>query len=166
MALILETHMKKVRQDLEASMMIPHKAKGFKIGKRSTLSPVKDFTVNLVHRCYICDRIQDFLDRYMDTFFYLWKKDASFRVLFTASKGFCIEHFGHLYDIGEHVLKDKDFQVFQADLITIQQINFNRVIEDLEWFITKFDYRFEKESWKESKDAVSRSIQKLSSFKP
>ncbi|MCF8019932.1 MAG: DUF6062 family protein [Vallitaleaceae bacterium] len=165
MALILETHMKRVRQDLEGTLMQPSKAKGIKIGKRATLSPVKDFTDHLVHQCYICDRIQDFLDRYMDTFFYLWKKDPSFRVLFTSSKGFCIKHFGHLYDIGDHVLKDKDFQVFQADLIRIQQTNYDRVIEDLEWFITKFDYRYEKEPWKQSKDAVSRSIQKLSSYK-
>jgi len=168
MALILETHMKKVRQDLEAIWMKPHQQKRFKIGKHTALNPVKDFADTLVQHCYICNRLQDFLDRYMDTFFYLWKKDPSFRVLFSDSKGFCIKHFGQLYDIGERVLKDKDFQDFKAGLILIQQSNFDRVIEDLEWFITKFDYRFENESWKQSKDAVSRSIQKLSglSLKP
>ncbi|PKM65599.1 MAG: hypothetical protein CVU95_14815 [Firmicutes bacterium HGW-Firmicutes-2] len=165
MALILESHMKKVRQDLE-DRMNSDKPKGFKMGKRTALDPVKDFTDTLVDHCYICDRIQDFLDRYMDTFFYLWKKDSSFRVLVTASKGFCIKHFGQLYGIGEHVLKDKDFQDFKTDLIAIQQTNFDRVIKDLEWFITKFDYRYENESWKQSKDAVSRSIQKLSGIKP
>ncbi|MDF1616690.1 DUF6062 family protein [Petrocella sp. FN5] len=166
MALILETHMKKVRQDLEAAVMKPYKSKSFHIGKRTVLSPVKDFTEKMVHQCYICDRVEDFLDHYLDTFFYLWKKDTSFRDLFMVSKGFCIRHFGHLYDRGEYVLKDKDFQAFKTNLIAIQQSNFDRVIGDLEWFISKFDYRYEKEPWKQSKDAVSRSIQKISDFKP
>ncbi len=39
-----------------------------------------------------------------------------------------------------------------------------RVIDDLEWFIDKFDYRNENEPWKNSKDAVQRSILKTNSY--
>ena len=35
---------------------------------------------------------------------------------------------------------------------------------DLEWFIDKFDYRNENEPWKNSKDAVQRSILKTNSY--
>jgi hypothetical protein len=33
-----------------------------------------------------------------------------------------------------------------------------RVNDDLEWFINKFDYRFQDEPWKNSKDAIPRTI--------
>ena len=39
--------------------------------------------------------------------------------------------------------------------------NLARVQMDLDWFIEKFDYRNTSAPWKNSKDAVSRSMQKL-----
>ena len=41
------------------------------------------------------------------------------------------------------------------------QDNLARVQGDLDWFIEKFDYRNASADWKNSKDAVSRSMQKL-----
>jgi hypothetical protein len=41
------------------------------------------------------------------------------------------------------------------------QENMARVKGDLDWFIAKFDYRNAGADWKNSKDAVSRSMQKL-----
>ena len=39
-----------------------------------------------------------------------------------------------------------------------------RVNGDLDWFIKKFDYRFQNEPWKNSKDAIQRSILKTNSL--
>jgi hypothetical protein len=33
--------------------------------------------------------------------------------------------------------------------------------EDIKWFIKKFDYRYEEEPWKNSKDSVERTIKFL-----
>jgi hypothetical protein len=33
--------------------------------------------------------------------------------------------------------------------------------EDVKWFIKKFDYRYEEEPWKNSKDSVERAIKFL-----
>ena len=38
-----------------------------------------------------------------------------------------------------------------------------KVEEDIDWFIQKFDYRFKDEPWKNSKDALQRTILKVSS---
>jgi len=38
-----------------------------------------------------------------------------------------------------------------------------RIEGELSWFIDKFDYRYKDEPWKNSKDALPRSIQKVSS---
>ena len=34
----------------------------------------------------------------------------------------------------------------------------DRTIEDVEWFIKKFDYRYKDEPWKNSKDALVRTL--------
>ena len=39
-----------------------------------------------------------------------------------------------------------------------------RVADDLEWFIDKFDYRHKDEPWKNSKDALPRAMNKLNSI--
>lgn len=44
--------------------------------------------------------------------------------------------------------------------------NLARVQGDLDWFIAKFDYRNAAADWKNSKDAVSRSMQKLQGIHP
>ena len=36
----------------------------------------------------------------------------------------------------------------------------DRIQEDISWFIKKFDYRYENESWKNSKDAGERTVNK------
>ena len=41
-----------------------------------------------------------------------------------------------------------------------------RVQEDLEWFIAKFDYRNAGEPWKNSQDALLRTMQKLQGLHP
>jgi hypothetical protein len=42
--------------------------------------------------------------------------------------------------------------------------NMKRVRDDVEWFINKFDYRYADEPWKNSKDALTRSMQKTNSI--
>ena len=44
--------------------------------------------------------------------------------------------------------------------IDIFEQNLDRTIEDVEWFIKKFDYRYKDEPWKNSKDALVRTMYK------
>ncbi len=164
-ALMLESHMKKIREDLKKHMKRGPKASVFSRKKKEPNTGVSSYTGQLIHDCYICHRVDDFFNRYVDTFFYLWKKEEKFRKHFETGKGFCLQHFGLLYDIAPNHLKQNQLESFTEILVKQQEENFDRVIEDIEWFITKFDYRFEKEPWKNSKDAIIRSIEKVASFK-
>ena len=47
-------------------------------------------------------------------------------------------------------------------MIPFERENLKRVEEELDWFIQKFDYRFQDEPLKNSKDAVERGILKVS----
>lgn len=111
--------------------------------------------------CYICKRFEDTYERYLDTFFVMYKRDAAFRDKISASKGFCIHHFGELCAKADVTLSDKDKQEFFPAMFTLMEDNMNRLFEDVSWLVDKFDYRYKDADWKNSKDAIQRGMQKL-----
>ena len=46
-------------------------------------------------------------------------------------------------------------------LLQLMETNLNRVQEDIDWMIEKYDYRNQDADWKQSRDAVQRTMQKL-----
>jgi hypothetical protein len=64
---------------------------------------------------------------------------------------------------GEGKLGASDFHEFLNITIPIQLRFFYTLEEDLDWFIKKYDYRFAKEPWKNSKDALQRTLKKVQS---
>lgn len=111
--------------------------------------------------CIMCETIEENMERYLHTFFHLWKNDTEFRRRFTASKGVCLRHMGMLPRAAAEDLNGKELKEFADILCSLQQENMDRIQEDISWFIKKFDYRYEKESWKNSRDAVERTVNKL-----
>ncbi|MBC7958277.1 MAG: hypothetical protein H7X94_00285 [Vallitaleaceae bacterium] len=166
-ALMLHTHMQKVQKDLQK--LLKSQAPGVKkslFGKQGQAeSPITIFAKNHDTSCYICNRIESTFKIYLDTFFYLWKKDESFIIKVKNSQGFCIQHFAQLYTFAPQKLSTSELSDFFKILLPLQEENFQRVVDDLGWYITKFDYRYKDEPWKNSKDAVIRSIKKISSLK-
>ena len=65
-----------------------------------------------------------------------------------------------LYEYAKKTLNSSALNNFISDLNDIYINNFKRVTDELEWFIDKFDYKNENEPWKNSKDAIQRSILK------
>jgi hypothetical protein len=94
----------------------------------------------------------------------LYEKENDFRNLFLNSKGFCIPHFLKFNELAAKNLSSKNIKTFKQGLYELQVKNLNRVQEDIDWYVQKFDYRFGDEPWKNSRDAVERTIQKVSSY--
>lgn len=113
--------------------------------------------------CYVCGRVEDTFARYFDSFFNLYKKESEFRAKFDACQGFCLDHFMLIYDQAGNHLKGSDLEAFREKCAKIQDENLKRVEDDIEWFTLKFDYRYADKPWKNSKDALQRTIQKLNS---
>ena len=138
--------------------------KGGLFGKKQTeADPIREYIEKQPHTCYICDRVQDTLDRYIGAFFILWKKDSAFRERALACKGLCMVHFLRLIEAADKHLSAKEAAAFKEQFIALQEKNDERIAEDINWFTLKFDYRYQKEPWKNSKDAVPRTIQKVNS---
>ena len=115
--------------------------------------------------CYICNKIGYNMGRYYDTFFYLLK-EAEFRAKVEQSKGFCMEHFLQLMELAGENVPNGQIQWFYPTVFRLMKENMARVKGDLDWFIEKFDYRNASADWKNSRDAVSRSMQKLRGIYP
>lgn len=100
------------------------------------------------------------MDRYYATFFHLLK-EPEFRSRVENCKGFCVGHFAGLLEHAQTQLQEPHRQWFYTVIPELMQQNLARVKGDLDWFAAKFDYRNASADWKNSKDAVQRSMQKL-----
>ena len=82
------------------------------------------------------------------------------------SNGFCLPHFAQITEMASKKLSGRKLEDFYNDLTKIMKDNMNRVQEDLNWFVDKFDYRNHDADWKNSKDAVQRAMQKITGGYP
>ncbi len=111
--------------------------------------------------CVMCETIQENMLRYLHTFFHLYKADSEFRKKFLEGKGLCIPHLGQLLEVASEELTPKELGEFVSALSRTEKENLDRIQEDISWFIKKFDYRYEKDDWKNSRDAVERTVNKM-----
>lgn len=158
---ILKTHLYNRIKDIEELSKHPINKGG--LFKKNTLSPISEYIRNHNNSCFICNRINSTFDRYIATILHLYKNDASFRTKFNNTKGFCLKHYEMLYSKSLEDLNGSVLDSFINDLNKITIENLKRVDSDLDWFIDKFDYRYKDEPWKNSKDAINRTITKTNS---
>lgn len=116
--------------------------------------------------CYICTRIRETYDRILETFVYMVKNDKDFLNMVKESKGFCIHHFGDLMEVCEKNLDMTQKAALFPVLFKKMTGELNRLQEDIDWMIEKYDYRNADKDWKNSKDALPRTMQKIVSGYP
>lgn len=162
---ILKTHYAKMRGEMKEQFakFAPTKSSFMGKLKKNTerTNPIGIWAQEKEKSCYICSRFADTYDRYMDTFFFMYKKDEDFRRRIRSGKGFCLHHFGDLCEYGESRLSDKEKKEFYPAMFELMDKNMERLQEDVSWLVDKFDYRNKDADWKTSKDAIQRGMQKL-----
>ena len=164
-AWILKTHYKKLLLEMEKQFRSYNSVKmgvfDKKKPKEKRINTIGRWTLEKENSCYICNRFKNEYPRYMDTFLYLYEKDADFKEKVLNGKGFCLTHFGDLCEHAELNLKENQKKDFFSPLFDLTQKNVNRLYEDVSWLIEKFDYENKDADWKNSKDALQRGMQKL-----
>ncbi len=162
---ILKTHYKRMLEefDKQVKSYTPGRAslKGMFRKDTPASNPVSAWVKEKNESCYICSYYKEHYERYLDTFFVMYKKDAAFRSKIENGKGFCLTHFGDLLEAGESKLPEKEQAAFYDMLCNLMRDNLSRLSEDVSWLIEKFDYRNKDADWKNSKDAIQRGMQKL-----
>jgi len=168
-ALILQTYYVQLRKQLDnhiAAFTAPPKKKLF--GGKATDSgenTLLQWEKEREKSCFLCETLSESMNRYYSTFFYLIK-DPEFRAVVESGKGFCMHHFAQLLEKAEQQLPNAHRDWFYGTVLPLMQENLARVQEDLDWFVQKFDYRNAGADWKNSRDAVSRAMQKLQGIYP
>jgi hypothetical protein len=169
LGLVLETHLDEVLQKLETLCAAEPGKKGknlFKKEKEQADSPEKlfQFLRETEEACAICDRMESAVEKFLDTFWLLYTREAEFKKRVLASKGFCLPHFRAVLETGRKKLSDSGFSAAFSELAALEVKELQRLREDARWFTKKFDYRYANEPWKNAKDAPKRVIEKLSQF--
>jgi hypothetical protein len=183
LALMLKTHMDRIISDVESlqngtSTPAAHPRFGSLFRKKANAAktttaagnpdqpgslpgnPIHAYLDQLNRSCFVCNRIDEMYRRYLDTIFYLYQTDESFRNTFHSCKGFCTPHYNRLRTMALSKLSGNRLDSFLKDLDQLYLNNMKRVRDDLEWFTDKFDYRNADAPWKNSKDALPRAAGK------
>lgn len=160
LGLILNTHMQKTIEHIEKLQKKGRTAAGGLFSKK-TSSALYEYTQKQAHSCFLCDRIRDIFQRYLITTFYLYEKNMDFRKKFQKCPGFCLEHYGMLFEMAPKYLSGSVLTDFTADLNKVFLDNFRRMQEEVSWFVDKFDYRNADKPWGTAKDALPRAMTKV-----
>ena len=115
--------------------------------------------------CFVCNQMQENMQRYFDTFFAMLK-DEEFREKVEHSKGFCMHHFRVLVEESGKSLPNSQREWFRKAIPELMQENLLRVKGDLDRFVMKNDYRNASLPWENAMDAVCRGMQKLQGGHP
>ena len=153
LALMLESHLDEWRDKLKPGGL---KALGASPDKR--IPQIKELTDG----CYVCQRAAFHFEKRNETAVILWDTEPEFRKKFEKQPCFCTQHYAKMIDYAKKRLSKKRFGEFCEAADAVFFGYFDKLREDVKWFIKKFDYRYEEEPWKDSKDAVERAIRFLS----
>ena len=162
-ALILQTYYACLLEEFEEEIRTftpPGKKPLFGKRKPASGEPLWARLENKVCSCFLCDRIDYHMQRYYHTFFVMLK-DPEFREKVVSGKGFCLHHFAGLLKAAEQYLPNAQQAWFYDTVLPLMEENLLRVKEDLDWLIAKYDYRNAGADWKNSRDALQRTMQKL-----
>ncbi len=151
LALILESHLGE-----------NHKA-AFPKGLTSLVASGDKKLSEMTKSCYVCDKIEFHFAHMIDTAALLYTEDMEFRKKFAAQPYFCLPHYTRMMEYAKAKMPKKVFAEFEKVAKSIEESYYSELTEDVSWFCKKFDYRYDEEPWKNSKDAVERAIKFLRS---
>jgi hypothetical protein len=152
LALMLESHLEELKNDLKTG--------GF-LTKNIAAKPVERIG-KLEQSCYVCDRIEEKIDKMFSTAIYLYINEKEFADKFNSQKMICLPHYKRLLETAYRTADKKQYECLVKDADKIVTGYLSELKDDVSWFCKKFDYRFDKEPWGNSKDSVERAIRFLS----
>lgn len=161
LAIIMNTHLQRTNSDIKK---LAESAKGGGLFKKKDNSALVEYIEKLNNSCFVCERVDATFERYIATIYHLWKNDKDFVTKYSNSKGFCTKHYGVLIKEAKNNLSGSAYEDFLDTTNKIYLDNMERIKGDVDWFVDKFDYRFKDEPWKNSKDALPRTLIKTNSI--
>lgn len=160
LGLMLHTHMQQINSDILRIVKGRVPVSFFGKDQSNTVGKLKAHLQKTHKSCYVCRKVESTFERYIDTFFHIWNKGGDAAKLISSQKGYCVPHFIKLLEAAEKLGRGKR-EKFLDEVLPSQQAFLLEMENDLGWFVEKFDHRNSDEPWKNSKDALPRTIDLL-----
>jgi len=148
LALVLQTRINEIFDHIE----VEEKKKKTFFSKNSD-AELADVIRDDFSGCAICERVSKYMDNCISNFMSMLINDKEFSNKFFSSKGLCMKHFEKVLRYAKGDLKNQ--------IIEHQKKEMKRVMDDVDRFVLKFDYRNADMPWENAKDATERAILKL-----
>ena len=153
-ALLLQTHIDELRK------------KAFP--KKETDAPDKKNLAAIrenAHTCYVCDRIEHDILHLLATVYVQFGADSDFRRQYAAQDFICLDHYALVTSSFNKKAMDKQTaQEFFRVTNKLSKGYMDTLYDDVTHFTTMFDYRNAGGDYKNSKDAIERSVRFLTSY--
>lgn len=105
--------------------------------------------------CLACSDLTEAFQHYAESFLLTYRKEADFQAQVRRSP-LCLPH---LWGLIRYVSRKPWRNVeLEKELIGAARTYLATVQKDLNWFIQKFDYRFDQEPWNGAEDALERAL--------
>lgn len=160
LALVLDTRIDEVLKRLKASADFSEKSRFF-AKKSSSYEHVRNEAEALASTCLVCERIEKTMTKFINTFWYLYQKEAEFRERFLSGKGVCLPHFAKLVKGLEGVPAAKR-ETFLKEIYDFEIKVLEHEKEEVFGFCKQFDYRSDKNEWNVARDAHLNCAARLS----
>ena len=153
MALTLESHLKELAGDLSTGFFAS-------LLNRQDKKPAKRIGA-LEESCYVCRRIDFHFQHMAETVVYLYETQEAFAKKMQAQPYYCLPHARLLLEKGAARFSKKQLGEYTDTVTKVVMDYLATLTDDISWFCKKFDYRYDGEPWKNSKDSVERAIKFL-----
>lgn len=167
LGLMLHTHTSDLVRDLNQNLtdsaptgqarMFSGRNKDF----RQVLIRMAELIEKRAASCVICEQLEKTMDRYLDVIFYEYFIDPAFKKRFDEGSGYCLPHLASLLRGAAKYLNQNQAAEWVGKLSELQNRSLEELRDDVEWFTLKFDHRNFDKDWKNSKDAIPRTIHKI-----
>ena len=109
--------------------------------------------------CVICDAVEVNMIRYYKTVAETYCAEPRFKEVLLGTKGLCLPHFGALLKYASFAYSKKKDYLYT--LTKLQKEQTEILLNDLQWFAAKHDYRNQDKPWNGAEKALERSIVRL-----
>ena len=152
-ALILESHLDKIKTEF-----IPKDVKGKPDKKK--IAAIRA----LQKSCFVCEQVEWGMAHMYQTIFSSYATDSEFKKLYNSQQFICMEHYAGLMTAAmNRGISAKVLPEFYADTSRLAGGYLEVLKNDVTHFCSMFDYRSKGQDWGNSKDAIERSIEFLTS---
>lgn len=148
LALILETHIKSVYDDIFAKKLFNPAEK--KAGKAARLAK----------NCFICEKIEWGMSRMLETVCRCYENERDFRELFNAQPMFCLPHYERLINCLHERKYPRYGSEMAGNLTRITGEYAKSLAEDVSGYCKMYDYRSRsgEADWGNTRDSVERTV--------